>query len=471
MDNMEVSKNVLIAVAVVAILVVAGAAWALTRGGSDEGGSDIDDYSDDPILWIKGNVNGDHLITKADVKLIEKIVKAEGTYAKYPWADANNDKKITQADADYVQSMVDGKATKLYFKNIDGNIASHVVRDQIYAITVNKCQAEIATLLFNDNGKGVIVGGDNQCYKYNNELALSWDLDTAKKGSVYRVGVNHDAETEKISELEALYGNVALMAGSISRYAKAADAAFEGDDNVSIIRLPSWEDGTISGVMTYGYLFGGVQDNAIWKKALTYYDWYMGYYDKITEAVAKIPESERPKVLIAYTTDCFPGATNQILSKTSGDYEKSILCGANNIGDYFGTGYVNFDLDDLAACYQKYGGIDFFITEPSAVYDTKEPGDGKQAIIDALEIAVDELDGYIGTDTQFYALSFMVTAGCGCPVSFAFYASTLFPDDKVLGGFDVEDTFQEFLELMGWDDRTDVSDIVSYGPEHTVTPL
>lgn len=465
---MELTKTHYIIIGVVVVAVVAIAAFVVMQNNNSGGGGDvtIDDYSDDPILWVYGNVDGDHLITSKDVKLINEIIEVKGTASTYGWADANQDGKIDTADTTLVQSMIDGKATKIFYKNIDNKAVSFTVRDNLNIVAVNQCNLQEVNLIINKDSKNKVVGGDQQIKKYNNVFNLNFGESPAK-GEVLVTGTsNGEVQAEVVSTLLKYYGHVEITLGSISSYGKNLETDFGGDPNVSIVRLPSWEDGTLNGVMTYGYLFGGIQNNSCWKQALEYYDWYMGYYEPIQKYVDGLAEKDKPNIITMYVKDCYPGATNKVLSTTSGDYERSELCGANNIGDFFGTGYVAVTAEDMAAC-EKSKGIDYIIVEPSGVYGD----DGKEYVINAVQLCIDEFDGYISPDTQIYSLSFMVTTAPPAVVSFVFYAKVLFPDVKEFKNFDVDKAFAEYLEMCGWSDRTDISDIVSYGPGHTTTPI
>ncbi len=455
-------KTYIIIAAVVAIIAIAAAAILLTNnGGGNEKEDDtsVDSYSSSPVLWIRGNSDGDKDIDADDVRVINAVIKAGGKAGAYPWCDANNDGVIDGKDASAVQSMIDGKATTLYYKNIDGEIRSFTVRDGVNIVAVNKCQAEDVLIVINKDPKSKIVGGDQQVRKYNNEVALNFGTDPSK-GEVLVTGTsNGEVQAEVVSTLIKTYGHVEICLGSAGSYGKNLENDFGKNPDVSIVRLPSWEEGTLSGVMTYGYLFGGVQKNSCWQQAEKYYDWYMSYYEPIVKEVAKIADKDKPKILTVYVENCYPGATNKVLSKTSGDYERSIECGGNNVGDYFGTGYVAFTPEDMAAC-QKTRGLDMIIVEPSGIYGEG----GEQAVKDAVQLGIDQVKGYVNENTAIYSLSFMVTAGPGCPASFVFFAKTFYPDNAVFKNFDTDKAFQEYLSLIGWADRSDVSKICSYGP-------
>ena len=465
---MELTKVHYIIIAAVVVIIIAAAAFVLTQNGKSGSSSDVsvDDYSDSPVLWIRGNVDGDEKITKDDSALIKKIVDAGGNAKNYAWADANNDGTVDKKDVDYVNSMINGKATKLFFKDIDDNVRSFTVRDNVNIVSVNQCNLQEVNMIINKDSKNKVVGGDQQIQKYNNVFNLNFGTDPSK-GEVLVTGTsNGEVQNDIVSTLLKYYGHIEITLGSVNSYGKELETFFGNNSAVSIVRLPSWEDGTESGVMTYGYLFGGVQNNSCWQQAVKWYDWYTGYMDVIESEVAKIAQKDRPNVLTMYVKDCYPGATNKVLSKTSGDFERSVLSGGNNVGEYFGTGYVNVTPEDMAAC-QKTKGIDIIVVEPSGVYGT----DGKAYVQNAVQLCINEFDGYISPDTDIYSLSFMVTTGPACVVCQVFFAKAFFPDNAAFKNFDSNKAFAEFLDLAGWSDRTDISDIISYGPGHTTTKI
>ncbi len=120
--------------------------------------------------------------------------------------------------------------------------------------------------------------------------------------------------------------------------------------------------------------------------------------------------------------------------------------------------------EEMAACEQEKG-IDMFIVEPSGVY-----GDGgKELVVNSVQYCIDEFDGYISSNTDIYSLSFMVTTGPACVVSMVAFVKMFYPDAAVFADFDADEAFAEYLEMAGWDERTDISDIIMYGPGHTTT--
>ncbi len=464
---MALSTTQIIAIVAVGIVAVGAIAFvALNNGSNNGGGSDsptVEGYSDSPILWVVGNTDGDQDIDSNDVAVIEKIIAAKGGVDKYKYADANGDGTIDSKDVDAVNAMIGGTATTLYYYNIDGNRCDYTVRDNVNIISVNQCNLQEVNMIINADSKNKVVGSDQQIQKYNNVFGLTF-ADKPADGVLVTGTSNGEVQAEIVSTLEEYYGHVEITLGSVNSYGKTLETDFADDDNVSIIRLPSWEDGTLSGVMTYGYLFGGVQKNSSWTQATNYYSWYNKYVDPIETYVAGLADSDKPNVITMYVKDCYPGATNKVLSTTSGDYERSELCGANNVGDYFGTGYVAVTNEDMAAC-QAEKGIDIIIVEPSGVY-----GDGgKEYVTNAPQLCINEFDGYISSNTDIYSLSFMVTTGPACVVSMVAFATMFFPDADEFADFDADAVFAEYLKMAGWDERTDISDIIMYGPANSPT--
>ncbi len=104
-DNMD---KKIIAILLVAIVIVAGVAAALVVK-KDNVSDDKDKAVSDMLktnLHIYGNVDGDDDLDSDDTKIISDIIKAGGTAAEYPLADANQDGVIDQKDVDAVKTII-----------------------------------------------------------------------------------------------------------------------------------------------------------------------------------------------------------------------------------------------------------------------------------------------------------------------------------------------------------------------------
>ncbi|MCQ2070088.1 MAG: hypothetical protein MJZ68_03045 [archaeon] len=110
MDN-----KIILAIAVVGIVVVAGVVGVFTLGNDSEDPEPIGS-TDSMRLYIFGNANNDDYLDNKDVKVLEQII-ADGTWDKSqaPYADANQDGKITQDDVDVVKKMINKEPCKMYY--------------------------------------------------------------------------------------------------------------------------------------------------------------------------------------------------------------------------------------------------------------------------------------------------------------------------------------------------------------------
>ena len=106
-------SNIMIAIAVVAVLSVGGVAvYVLTHDGDGDTST-----LDSAELKVLGNANGDIYIDDKDVKIIEKLIADGASAEDNPLADANYDKKIDKADLEVVKNIIAGKSTKIWHAN------------------------------------------------------------------------------------------------------------------------------------------------------------------------------------------------------------------------------------------------------------------------------------------------------------------------------------------------------------------
>ena len=117
-----VDKKIMIAaIAVVAVVVVAGCAVMLTGG---KGGSSGGDDTGDALGLVYGNANGDNKIDSADLEIIEKITNGDLKFSDYPLADANRDGKVDNNDYGKVLDFIDGKSMTVYVKDSSQTVKS-----------------------------------------------------------------------------------------------------------------------------------------------------------------------------------------------------------------------------------------------------------------------------------------------------------------------------------------------------------
>ena len=104
------NSKVLIAI-IAAVIVVGAAAFVLTSG--DDGKTDDKDFDEKSgALLIYGNANGDSCIDEKDVEMIEQLIES-GTYLRI--ADANMDGTLDSDDVSVVKKLISHQSTEAYY--------------------------------------------------------------------------------------------------------------------------------------------------------------------------------------------------------------------------------------------------------------------------------------------------------------------------------------------------------------------
>lgn len=117
------NSKALIAIALVAVLVVAGAASALIlmkgNGGSN-------DNSLPCKLRVLGNANQDNYLDDKDVSYIQDVIAGKIIWDRYndPLVDANNDGIIDNKDVTKVNNFINGKADTMLYLDQNGSVRS-----------------------------------------------------------------------------------------------------------------------------------------------------------------------------------------------------------------------------------------------------------------------------------------------------------------------------------------------------------
>lgn len=109
-DNMK-SNVTMIAIALVAVVAIAGAAVFILNGNG-EGGEELLDKT---ALPIYGNANDDTTIDQKDIDLIQKMIDESIPLEDYPFADADRDGAVTSKDIAIVQKIINGENTPVWF--------------------------------------------------------------------------------------------------------------------------------------------------------------------------------------------------------------------------------------------------------------------------------------------------------------------------------------------------------------------
>ena len=282
MDN-----KILIAIAVAAVVVVAGVAAVVLVGN---GSNNSTENPVDCKLRVLGNANNDNYLDDKDVELIQKIADHGAWDRKtYPLADANNDGIIDDSDVSLVKKFIAGSSATMYY--LDWNNAVSSVQYPLGNVLGSSygIYTEFSTGL----DMGIILGiYDKFTYMANGDIGPS-DLDTnmyPNADKLTQVGI-------KSPGLEAMYsGGVRILTGDpkfLGGYAATAESL-----GFTVIKLP--ENRTINDVdcidtlVTLGVMFN------LQNKTSS----FISFYEKVTAKIASAVEKADVKALsyvIPYT--------------------------------------------------------------------------------------------------------------------------------------------------------------------------
>lgn len=178
MDNKSV-----IAIALVAVLVVAGiATFVLINNGTSQ---EKVDNSLDCRLRVLGNANQDNYLDDKDVQYIQDVIDGKKIWDRYkdPLVDANNDGVIDKTDITYVNNFVAGKTGTMYYLDQNGE-----VRSVPYPLTnVLGSNYGICTEWSTGLDMAIILGlEDKVTYMANSDVIVS-DLDPALYPTISKI--------------------------------------------------------------------------------------------------------------------------------------------------------------------------------------------------------------------------------------------------------------------------------------------
>jgi len=410
------------------------------------------DYSD-ARLWILGNANGDMVIDSKDIEIINDAIAKKATVEQAPMCDANNDKAITADDVEFVESLIDGTAVYVNYYNVDGKICEFYVYEKINAVALHRCVVRSATVLANFDNDVKIVGMDSSPYG-----EIEFNVSKNYPG-VENVGVIKEMDSEKFASLQSKYMKtddecLVILIGTVDYYLNNLETWAENYD-YQVIRMPTWEHHPTEGILTTAYLFAGVgnnndrNDDTCWNHALKYGDWAFKYLDKIEEQSSKLKEDDKMKILGIYTTTVNYEHTDQTRGPKSGDYENYAACGGNNIATRFGPASNQAWTMENIASYCK--DLDVLVLMSANCFSEKSFN-----VNDDMKELTEKMNGYVKKGCKVYAMTWALN-GAPFVVQMAYYAHVLMPDNKEISSMNVTDAWNEYLKLVGWDKRTDIS--------------
>ena len=476
---MDEKTTKIVIIGVVVIAVVAIAAFFLMNNGNG-GGDNPDDpeagsyFFDYPSLYpdsfdyykqtrlaVLGNANNDTTIDSRDVSAIKAAIKDgdisykenNNKYAELYMYDANANGVINAEDADYVQDMIDGKAKTVYYEKLLDGIGAYSPTKKTYLIPDHRCYTRTAVLLANASSNITLVGG---C---NHTCTEAEFKDVIDQSSLTNIGAPANENSEVISTLAAKYsdGNVVVMTGSTVNYCKG----FENlDTHASYARFITWEGDALTGLLTVAYIIDGMgnpdaKEGTGWGQAKKFESWYVGYLDEIKAESAKL--TTKTNAVIGYVLDGLGGVTFPQGCSTSNTLRGTATAeniyienaGGKNLVTAFpgksgetSYGRVTYTLEDIAAVYQKNDLPFFIIANGWMVGKTQADEDEFGACL------VEAFQGYIPSSVNICVKSWLLN-GIPMAVDQIIVAKMLMPDNPVIGAYDIEKVWNEYLDLYG----------------------
>ncbi len=236
-------SKMIIVIAAVAVIAVAGVSAFVFLGGSSSSSNYADSYTSDITtdssktysavdtqMRVFGNVNGDSYLNSDDVTALQALISA-GNWdsSSQPLADVNLDGTLDQSDVDRLNKFLNGEKTTMAYLDWNNNAATVPYPLTDYLGSNYGIYTEFSTGL----DMGIILGiYDKFTYMANGDIGPS-DLDTA----MYPDAGNLTEVSIKSPGLEALYsGKVRVMMGDpkfLGGYVSDAESL-----GFTVIKLP-----------------------------------------------------------------------------------------------------------------------------------------------------------------------------------------------------------------------------------------
>ncbi len=412
-------RKLIIGIAVVAVIAIAAVAIVSGLGNHDDK-KVIPDKGALTNLTVLGNADLDDDIDDDDVKAIEYIISINGTVADYPYADANNDQAIDQKDIDFVNDMISEKEQRIYYYNVDNEVASvkYPVTGTIIA-TYNKTVEALRTL----GASSQIVATDDFTFQWPEYFPEFMDLPS--------IGSRFTPDVEKVLDIDA----DAYLCGTKKWFAATLETDLGTSSNTDVIRLPTWEEGQVlSGMVTLGYLLQKEE------QAQKYMSWANGILDRVSDVVSGKSDSDKPTVLVL-------DASNVTSTKKagSGQYENSVRAGGYNIVKDIGSDSEYYTKLSMEWILEKDPEFIIF-SQGSTAYEWSD-ADLKEKL-DSLKTEFSKTSACINGD--FHILNLEVFIGPSYPIGVLYMAKWFYPDE--FADMDVEEYLQQYItEFCGLD--------------------
>lgn len=308
------NKTAIIAVAVVAVLVVAGVGAFLLM---NNGGSNHDYDNIESKLMVRGNANSDYTIDKEDLTIIQDIIDGKKTSAAYPLADANNDGKVDDKDVSLVKDIIDRKegiTVYVICNDVDGKDTTVEVKYPLRNVVPYGTNMQMPCLFA--NGGKYVAGYFTSSYDVA-ERSISDDA-VDLKGSTRSIS---DAAWANFTALDATLASKGGVGALLVDHSGIAQITEQRKADLDAAGIPmidySSADATeeLTTVLTLGFLFGG--DNE--KIGLNYAKTAWDVKEKIESTLEKAEIAKKTYICgTMYIYICGPKSSFNTSATTAG---------------------------------------------------------------------------------------------------------------------------------------------------------
>ncbi len=296
-------KKIVAAIAIVAVVVIAGAAVFMMGSGNSK---DPLSYFDNAGLKVLGNADEDNDIDMDDYNAVKKLIDDKASTKDNKLADANNDDVLDNLDLNKIKEIIDGTKTAVWHVNYhdtngDGTMDKELVKTIIPVTSTIMTGSANNFMMFNLLGieageivKGACYGSTNDKFLYDTNY-----LDTKQVEKLGSLSYEIPFEDGKIGSSDIIKEkHVTCLVTDWNRIYITNEDAFEaaGVDVVRIAAASFDKDVYTHSICLLGLIFGEEE------QAETILSIYDQTYEEINNAISGLKSSQIKKAVASSTT-------------------------------------------------------------------------------------------------------------------------------------------------------------------------
>ena len=343
MDNKTMT---IIGVVVVAVIVIAAAAFVLTRDKGKDTPDEPDVGDIGTYVPIYGNANNDLYIDSKDIAVLQAIIDEDFPWdkTKMPFADANQDGQITALDIQLVQKIINRESCTVYYLDYYGEVEPvkfPIVSPKI-AVTYYQ-QAEACNILgLMDN---IVCSSLAAAGQY---CTLYPHLDTLNDNQVFGTTGSSTLNDDAVEKIVA--NKVDLIVSTPSSQNQEPTKRLREEQGINTFNL--WYNGA--------YCYSTLMALAIFTDNVDKVEAYMDYCDGIvSKLTSKITSSVKKDILLMDSYYTSSAKYWFIASDANGSFTmiNRYLANVYSADDASQFGFVQRDIDWLLANQSNYDAI------------------------------------------------------------------------------------------------------------------